>query len=44
MTVLSGVHNEAHLGLLASDAKYRSLGQGCDAVGHEARGSKLAHF
>lgn len=44
ITVLSGVHNEAHIGLLPLDAKYRSLGQGCDAVGHEARSSGIVHF
>lgn len=42
--MLSGVHNEAHFGLLALGAKYRSLGQGCDAVGHGARGSRIVHF
>ena len=44
MTILSRVHSEAHFELLASGAKYRSLGQGRDAVGHEARGSEIAHF
>ena len=44
MTVLSGVHNEAHFGLLTLNAKYRSLGQGCDAVGGEVRGSGTVDF
>ena len=44
MTLLSGVHNEAHFGLLSSGVKFRSLGQGCDAVGHEVRRSGIVHF